>query len=160
MGEMRQPGPDHPITITADRRRMRAMYMDHVIADSTDAVDLAEANYPPVVYFPRSDVDMLYLGKTTKTSQCPFKGEASYYTLAMDGRIAENAAWSYENPYPAMREIAERIAFYPDVVEVYAVEEGPTPVSPDEVIEHTDEGDGKSQAEPWPPSVRSPDATA
>ena len=120
---MKIPGPDHPITVTPARTRWRARFAGHVIADSLDALVLEEANYPPRVYFPREDVSMDYLSRTSEHTHCPYKGDASYYTLVMDGRFAENAVWTYEAPYPAMAAIEGRLSFYPDQVEVYAVDD-------------------------------------
>lgn len=154
---MKIPGPDHPITITPATTRWRAVYEGHVIADSGDALILKEASYKPVVYFPRADVSMEYFSRTDRSTHCPYKGDAAYYTIMMDGRIAENAVWTYEEPFPAMEEIRERLAFYPDKVETYAVDDAEVnPKSPhtqiDETILHTDAGDGRSQREHWPPS--------
>jgi uncharacterized protein (DUF427 family) len=118
---MKTPGPDHPITIEPAKNRWRARYAGHVIADSKDALILQEASYGPVVYFPRADVAMEYMSRTDRSTHCPYKGDAAYYTVLMDGQFADNAVWTYEQPYPAMEAIAERLAFYPDKVEVYEV---------------------------------------
>ena len=118
---MKPPGLDHPITIEAARTRWRARFGGHVIADSNDALILTEASYKPVVYFPRTDVAMEYMSRTDHATHCPYKGEAAYYTVLMDGRFAENAVWTYDEPYSAMEAIAGRLAFYPDKVEVYDV---------------------------------------
>lgn len=155
------PGPDHPITLTPAKTRWRAKYGDHVIADTGDALVLKEADYPPVVYFPRDDVSMDFLSRTDRTTHCPYKGDAAYYTILMDGRFAENAVWTYEQPYAAMEQIRGRLAFYPDKVEVYAVDEAvvdPAHVHTaiDETVMHTDSGSGASQREHWPPNVKSP----
>ena len=120
---MKIPGPDHPITIEASRRRVRAAFERHVIADTTDAVVLREADYPPVYYLPMEDVEMSFLSKTDHHTHCPYKGDASYWSIYMEGRIAENAVWAYEDPYPAVAAVRGRIAFYPNVVEVYEVDE-------------------------------------
>ncbi|MHB8530482.1 MAG: DUF427 domain-containing protein [Caulobacteraceae bacterium] len=157
METMKVPGPDHPIKVTANPRRVRALYMDHVIADSADVLELREAGYRPVCYFPREDVSMEYLARTDRVTHCPYKGHANYFTLTMDGEIAENAVWSYESPYPAMEAIAGRLAFYPNVVAIYDIAEEPAPVSPDAVIKHTDAGDGASQGEHWSATARNPE---
>jgi uncharacterized protein (DUF427 family) len=120
---MKIPGPDHPITIEPSRRRVRAAFERHVIADTIDAVVLREANYPPVSYLPMDDVDMSFLTKTDHHTYCPYKGEASYWSIYMDGRLAENAAWAYEEPYPSVAAIKGRIAFYANVADVYEVDE-------------------------------------
>ena len=120
---MKTPGPDHPITLEPAGSRMRALIAGHVIADTKDALVLKEASLKPVVYFPKKDVEMGFSAKTEKSTTCPYKGEAAYYTFDIEGGILENVAWSYDEPYPAMQDLAGRIAFYTDQVEVYAVEE-------------------------------------
>lgn len=150
------PGPDHPIDITAAPRRLRARYMGHVIADSDNVLMLDEAGYHPVAYFPREDVSMEYFSRSERRSFCPYKGHASYFTILMDGELAQDAAWSYEHPFPAMEVIAERIAFFPHPVEVYAVDEARPGPSPDQVVLHTDAGDGISQDPHWPPTTQEP----
>jgi uncharacterized protein (DUF427 family) len=161
MDTMKIPGPDHPITLTAAPGRMRARFSGHVIADSADAILLAEASYRPICYFPREDIAMEFLARTERETHCPYKGHASYFTATMDGVIAENVAWSYERPYPAMAAISERLAFYPDHVEVYQVADDSAAddhadVSTAEVILHTDDGAGVSQARHWPATTRDP----
>jgi uncharacterized protein (DUF427 family) len=111
---MKIPGPDHPM--------VRAKAVGHVIADTDDALMLKEASYKEAAYFPASDVETGFLTKTGRKTMCPYKGEASYYSLHIEGRIFENAVWSYEDPYPAMEAIRGRLAFYPDTVEVYALD--------------------------------------
>jgi uncharacterized protein (DUF427 family) len=120
---MKIPGPDHPITIEPSRRRVRAAFERHVIGDTNDAVILHEANYRPVYYLPIEDMDMSFMSRTDHHTTCPYKGEASYWSIYMDGVIAENVAWAYEEPYPSVAAIKGRIAFYPDKVEVYEVDE-------------------------------------
>ena len=120
---MKLPGPDHPITVTPAATRMRVKIHDHVIADSAEVLMLKESTYPEVAYFPRADVEMGFMAKTDRSTHCPYKGDASYFTLHIDGDIRENAVWSYEDPYPAMTEIKDRLAFYPNQVEIYAVDD-------------------------------------
>jgi uncharacterized protein (DUF427 family) len=170
---MKTPGPDHPITIEPAARRWRAQFAGHVIADSAGALILREASYPPRVYFPRADVSMDYLSRTEAKTHCPYKGDASYYTVLMDGRFAENAVWTYEAPYPAVDRIAGRLSFYPDRIEVYEVDEAQldahqrgAPAIPgaqedfaitvDDVVQHTDSGSGASQQAHWPANVSEP----
>jgi uncharacterized protein (DUF427 family) len=156
MPEMKIPGPDHPITVTATPKRMQVRYGEHVIADSRAALTLQESTYPPVIYFPREDVSMEFFSRTDKSTHCPYKGDASYYTILMDGRFAENAVWTYEDPYPAMETIRDRLAFYPNQVEIYAVADDGDPEAVKQAILHTDDGAGSSQKEPWPPTVGQP----
>jgi len=164
---MLTPGPDHPITITPAAKRWRVQFQNHVIADTGDALVLAEANHGPVVYFPREDVDMAYFSRTDRSTHCPYKGDAAYYTVLMNGHIAENAVWTYEEPYPAMELIRDRLAFYPDKVELYEVDDAvvnphhlrevDSPVHIDAAIQHTDAGGGAAQGDRWQPNVERPD---
>jgi uncharacterized protein (DUF427 family) len=114
---------DHPITVTPNRNRVKVTFAGRVIADTTKALDLKEASYPPVVYVPRGDVDMTLLARTSNSTHCPYKGDASYYTINAGGRVAENAIWSYERPLADMAEIKDYVAFYPDRVD--AIEQSP-----------------------------------
>jgi uncharacterized protein (DUF427 family) len=118
---MKLPGPDHPIGIAPNSRRVRVRFAGKVIADTTRALTLTEANYPPVQYIPRADADMSLLRPTAHHSHCPYKGDASYFTIAVDGASAENAVWSYAAPFPAVAGIKEYLAFYPTRVD--AIEE-------------------------------------
>jgi uncharacterized protein (DUF427 family) len=155
MPEMKIPGPDHPITVSAKTARVQVTYNGHVIVDSRRALELKEAAYKPVLYFPRDDVDMAYFSRTDHHTYCPYKGEASYYTILMDGRFAENAVWTYETPYPAMAEIKDLVAFYPNQVEIHEIAEEDTGSIRD-AVEHTDAGDGRSQKDHWPPNAPNP----
>jgi uncharacterized protein (DUF427 family) len=114
---MKIPGPDHPITIEPKPARVRVVFNGRVVADSTRALTLREASLRPVLYIPRADADMSLLVRSAHASHCPYKGDAAYYSLSVDGRTAENAVWTYETPYPAMAPIKEHLAFYPDRVD-------------------------------------------
>ncbi len=114
---VRIPGPDHPITIEKTPQRVRVTIAGKTIADSRDALTLREASYPPVQYVPRKDVDFALLERTTHTSHCPYKGDASYYSIAPGGTRSENAVWTYETPNPAVAQIKEHVAFYPNRVD-------------------------------------------
>ena len=120
---MKTPGPDHPITLATNPRRVRVRVSDHVLADTADALTLQEADYPPVQYFPRADIETGFLSQTDKTSECPYKGRATYFSMMVNGDLLENCAWFYEDPYPAVEAIRGRIAFYPDKVQVYEIDE-------------------------------------
>ena len=115
---MKLPGPDHPITIKPNPKRLRVTFNGKVVAETTRALTLQEASYPPVQYIPRADAAMGLLEKTARSTHCPYKGDASYYSIAAGGKRAENAVWSYESPFPAMAAIAGYLAFYPDRVEM------------------------------------------
>ena len=153
MPEMKLPGADHPITVAFNPKRVEVVYNGHTIADSRRALTLQESTYPAVQYIPREDVDMAYMSRTEHHTFCPYKGEASYYTLLMDGAFAENAVWSYEDPYPAMAEIKDHLAFYPNKVEIRLHADAAAPDAIRDAIEHTDSGSGSSQLEHAPPNV-------
>jgi len=119
---MKLPGPDHPITIAKNANRVRVMFAGRTVADTRHALTLKEASYKPVFYIPRSDADMSLLQRTDNRTHCPYKGDASYFSIFADGRDAENAVWSYEQPFAAVGEIKDHLAFYPDRVD--KIEEG------------------------------------
>ncbi|MEU8202970.1 DUF427 domain-containing protein [Streptosporangium sp. NPDC049046] len=112
-----EPSPSHPITITPNPARIVVSVAGRVVADSRSALTLREAAYPPVQYIPITDVDRSLLERTDTASYCPFKGDASYYTVTVDGKQAVDAVWFYESPYPAVAEIKDHVAFYPDRVD-------------------------------------------
>lgn len=114
------PGPDHPISIARNPHRVTVTLGGAVIADSTQALTLREANYPPVHYIPRQHVDMVALERTAHTSWCPYKGEAAYFSIPSGGERAVNAIWSYETPHDAVAAIKDHLAFYPDRVDTIA----------------------------------------
>ncbi len=111
------PGPDHPITVEPNPRRIIVTLGDRTIADTTAALTLREANYPPVHYIPRQDADMAALARSHTTSYCPYKGEASYFSIATDGKQSVDAIWTYETPYDAVAGIKDHLAFYADRVD-------------------------------------------
>jgi len=114
---MKVPGPDHPITIAPNPKRVVVKFAGRIVADSTHALTLMESIYPGVQYIPRTDVDMALLERTTHGSECPYKGHASYFSVKVNGSAAENAVWTYETPYPAMAAIKDHVAFYPNRVD-------------------------------------------
>jgi len=118
---MKIPGPDHPITITRNPRRVRVTAGDVVIAETSKALTLKEAKYPAVQYVPREDANMAVLERSERTTHCPYKGDASYYSVKADGKTLDNAIWTYETPFPAMTEISGHLAFYPDKVKIEEV---------------------------------------
>ncbi len=115
---MKVPGPDHPIGVTPNPHRVVVSVDGTVVADTRRAMTLREADYPPVVYVPRADAEMQILEKTNHTTHCPYKGDASYFTVIAGERRLENAVWSYEHPYPPATPVAEYLAFYPDRVKI------------------------------------------
>ena len=115
---VRIPGPDHPITISANPKKVRISLGGTVLAETKHALTLREAAYPAVQYVPRSDANMSLLTKTAHATYCPYKGDAAYFTIHADGKMLENAIWTYEHPYDAVKEIAGHLAFYPDRVTI------------------------------------------
>ena len=96
--------------------RVRVTFNGEIIAESRDALVLEEGKYHPVYYLPRKDVKMERLIRTSHTTHCPHKGDATYYSLS-NGRTARNAVWSYEQPLAQAQAIKEHLAFYPDKVD-------------------------------------------
>jgi uncharacterized protein (DUF427 family) len=117
----RIPGPDHPITIERNPKRVVVTLGGKIIADSTEAFTLRESTYPAVQYIPRKHVDMAVLTRSGTTSYCPYKGDASYFSIAAGGAHAADAIWTYEAPHAAVAPIKDHLAFYPDRVD--AIEE-------------------------------------
>lgn len=111
------PGPDHPIDIAPVAERILVRVAGRTIADTRNALVLREANYHPVFYLPRQDVDMAQLQRTAHATHCPYKGDCSYYSIPAGGERATNAVWSYERPHPAVAQIRDYLAFYPDRVD-------------------------------------------
>ena len=92
-----------------------------VLGETTRALELREGSYPPRIYVPREDMAMALLEKTDRVTTCPWKGEASYYSVRSPEGQLDNAIWSYVAPIPAAAEIAGHLAFYPDKVTVERV---------------------------------------
>jgi uncharacterized protein (DUF427 family) len=112
------PDASHPITIEPTGARVTARVNGVVVADTTAALTLREASYPPVQYIPLADVDPALIRPTDTQTYCPFKGDASYYTLAVGETEIVDAIWTYRAPYPAVADIAGRVAFYPNEVDI------------------------------------------
>lgn len=89
-----------------------------VLGESKNALELTEGDYPAVIYFPRGDIGMAFLDRSEQTSHCPFKGDATYYSIVTKSDVIKNAAWSYEAPNAEVAEIAGYLAFYPNMVAV------------------------------------------
>lgn len=111
------PGPDHPITVTPTDGRVVVTLAGKTVADTRRALTLKEASYPPVQYIPLVDVDPQLLEASDHKTWCPYKGEASYYSLPIGGSRSVNAIWSYREPHDAVAVIKDHVAFYPDRVD-------------------------------------------
>ena len=114
---MKVPGADHPISIDANPSHVVVTAGGRVIADTRNALTLREASYAAVQYIPRRDVDMAVLTRSEHTTYCPYKGEASYYSIPAGGARSVNAVWTYETPFEAVAQIKDYVAFYPDRVD-------------------------------------------
>ena len=117
------PGPDHPITIERNPKRVVVMLGGKMIANTIDALTLREARYAAVQYIPRKDVDMTALERSETHSYCPYKSDASYFSIPVGGERSIDAIWTYEAPYDAIAEIKDHLAFYPDRIDI--IEEHP-----------------------------------
>lgn len=106
--------------------RVQVKFNGELIADSRDAILLEEGKYPPVYYLPRRDVKMERLARSTHRTHCPYKGDASYFSLV--GGPAD-AVWSYEQPKDAVAVIRELLAFYPDKVSITLPDSPSTPAA-------------------------------
>ena len=115
------PGPDHPISVERNPGRVVVSVAGRVIADTRDALTLREAHYPAVQYIPRKDVEMTLLAPSDRTTYCPYKGNASYFSIPVGGERSKDAVWTYETPYPAVAEIRAYLAFYPDRVDTIEI---------------------------------------
>jgi uncharacterized protein (DUF427 family) len=112
------PGPDHPISVERTTGRVVVSVAGRVIADTHEALTLRESHYPEVHYIPRKDVDMNALARTQNVTYCPYKGDASYFSIPAGGERSVDAVWSYEMPYDAVAEIKGYLAFYPERVDI------------------------------------------
>lgn len=115
---LRTPDANHPITITPSQNRIRVLFNGKVVADSARALDLKEATYPVVRYIPRADADLFFFERSERTSHCPYKGDANYFSLVDGGARVDDAVWTYERPGEAVAAIAGHVAFYPDKVAI------------------------------------------
>lgn len=102
----------HTVAVSGNRHRVRVIHGGVTMADTQAALTLTETGMPDVFYFPRADVNMARLERSTHTSHCPLKGEASYFHLRTEDGLVENAVWSYETPLEPLNKIKGYLAFY------------------------------------------------
>ena len=111
--DVKIPDATHPITVRPTGSHVTVRVSGRTVAESDSALSLAEASYPVVQYIPLADVDQSLLRRTDSHTYCPYKGEASYYSLQTpDGHTETDLIWTYEQPYDAVAEIAGHVAFY------------------------------------------------
>ena len=115
--EMKLPGPDHQISIAPSSDRVVVRSGETTIADSQSTLVLLETNHPPVRYIPLVDVDRSLLAPSDLSTYCPYKGDASYYSIIDGQERGTDAVWFYDQPYPAVAQIKDHVAFYTDRVE-------------------------------------------
>ena len=108
--------PDYRVDLEASDQRARVWVGDQVIADSARALVVRETKHDPVLYFPRDHVRLELLERTDHTSFCPFKGEASYWSVRLANEVLENAVWSYEDPFDEVTGLKDYVAFWGDRV--------------------------------------------
>lgn len=109
--------PTGQISLQRNPERVHIWVGDTLIADTHDAIELREIGYPARQYLPRADVAMERLRRSETVTHCPFKGDATYYSVELDDGTITDAAWSYEQPFEAMAEIEGRLAFDTRLVE-------------------------------------------
>ena len=114
---------DPEITIAPNPHRVVVKLGGKVIADSKRVLVMRARDAAPSLYIPQEDVVMSALTRTSHHTQCPYKGDASYWTVQSGGRVSENAVWSYETPFASMAQIKGYLSFYPDRVD--SIEELP-----------------------------------
>ena len=109
---------DYELHFERPDHRVRVEFNGAVVADSRRVLVLRETRLPPAHYFPAEDVNMALLTKTAHTTHCPFKGNASYWSLKVGDQLVENAAWAYEAPYRDAEPLRGYVSFYPNKVSV------------------------------------------
>ena len=100
------------ITITKAQGTWSVRAGGAVLGESSAALELVEGDYPPVIYFPREDIAMAFLDPSAKTTHCPHKGDATYYSVVTKSTTLKDVAWSYEAPNQDVDRIKGYLAFY------------------------------------------------
>ena len=122
--EVLEPNAGHPITITGTKGRVQVRVNGELVADTTAALELRAASIPAGQYIPLADVAHERLTRTETVTYCPFKGDASYYAVTTSaGDTVEDVIWTYEQPYPAVAEIAGHVAFYTNKADISVIAE-------------------------------------
>jgi uncharacterized protein (DUF427 family) len=113
------PDATHPITVQPTEGRVRVTINGQQVADTQRALSLAESTYPVAQYIPLADVDPAVLRPSDTTTYCPFKGDASYYSVeTQDGMSHDDVIWTYVHPYDAVAQIEGHVAFYPNRADI------------------------------------------
>ena len=125
-----KPGPGQesvwdyprPPRLEDSSKQIQILFNDVVIADTRRAKRVLETSHPPVYYIPPEDIKMDYLTPSTRSSWCEWKGQASYFSLSVGDKQAENAAWYYPRPEPGFESLKGYVAFYPSLMEACFVD--------------------------------------
>ena len=118
---MSTPQNAHHITIDESGASVKITFAGKNVVDTKAALILREGSIPPVYYVPRNDVRMDLLKATERLTHCPFKGDASYWTVVAGDKVAENAVWSYQQPFDQVAAIKDHLAFYVDRMDAFEV---------------------------------------
>jgi uncharacterized protein (DUF427 family) len=113
-----EPTAEHPITINPTGKRVVVRINGDIVADTHEALQLQESTYPAVQYIPLKDVVREALTRTDTSTYCPFKGEAAYYSVTTGDATVDDAIWFYEEPFPAVAQIVDHVAFYADKADI------------------------------------------
>src|SRR5919204_421984 len=147
---------DYEIRFEPSDRRVRVEFNGAWVADSQHALILHETRQPPAYYFPREDVRMALLEKTPQVTHCPFRGNATYWTVRAGGAVAENAAWSYEEPYAEGAPIKGHVSFHPERVSaIYEGDDEIPHLAREQASAHANSIAGWLLAEAW--QLKTPD---
>jgi len=111
-----------PPRVEPSSRLVQVFFNGKTVAESRESIRVLETSHPPTYYIPPGGVQRQYLSLTGRTSVCEFKGAATYYSLEIEGRVSENAAWSYRSPTPDFEAIRDHLAFYPGRVDACYVD--------------------------------------
>src|SRR5215212_9978774 len=102
----------HTLYFEASPRRVRAVFNGETVADSRRVKLMHEAGLLPIYYFPEEDVRTDLLEESDRTTHCPFKGDASYWSVRLEDRVAENAVWTCPEPLDSAPPLRGYLAFY------------------------------------------------
>lgn len=115
-------GYPRPPRVENTAKHIQVVFNGVLIVDTRRARRVLETSHPPVYYLPPEDIQMQYLQASSRGSMCEWKGQASYYTVAMAGKSAPDAAWTYRRPTPAFVAIKDYVAFYPQLMDACTVD--------------------------------------
>jgi uncharacterized protein (DUF427 family) len=115
-----QEKPNYPFVISPHPGRVTVWFKDEKIAETSSALVLWESDYRPVFYLPVGDVSQGYLTPADHETYCPYKGNASYWSITAGGHSEQNAVWGYDDPYDESHKLKDHVAFYPDKVDIKA----------------------------------------